>query len=228
LFKATAGTGEAFRTSDVNSNWDKLDAEAVAADARLDVIEANNWVTTARVLNANVTAEKLAATLDLSGKTVSVAAPTVDAHVSTKKYVDDKVATVAGVAWTVFTPTIGTGWGSALALSSAAWTRSGKSVILRAAYNIGASIASGTDLTITLPIEAKSAESIFTGSVSSAAGTYVLYPLITTAAGVSKLSFKVLNSASTYASLTSISPTVPTSTWVADSNFSFALKYEGV
>jgi hypothetical protein len=76
----------------VNSNWDKVDAEAVAADGRLDVIEANNWVTTARITDKNVTAGKLADSLDLSGKTVSVAAPSADAHASTKKYVDDTVS----------------------------------------------------------------------------------------------------------------------------------------
>ena len=39
LFKPTPGSGEPFRTSDVNSNMDKIDAEAVAVDARLDVVE---------------------------------------------------------------------------------------------------------------------------------------------------------------------------------------------
>lgn len=39
LFKATPGSAEPFRTSDVNANWDKVDAEAVAVDSRLDVVE---------------------------------------------------------------------------------------------------------------------------------------------------------------------------------------------
>jgi hypothetical protein len=39
LFKPTPGSAEPFRTSDVNSNMDKIDAEAVAADGRLDVLE---------------------------------------------------------------------------------------------------------------------------------------------------------------------------------------------
>jgi hypothetical protein len=42
LFKPTPGTSEVFRTSDFNSNMDKIDAEAVAADTRLDNIEALN------------------------------------------------------------------------------------------------------------------------------------------------------------------------------------------
>jgi hypothetical protein len=39
LFKPTPGTAEPFRTSDLNANSDKIDAEAVAADGRLDVLE---------------------------------------------------------------------------------------------------------------------------------------------------------------------------------------------
>jgi hypothetical protein len=42
LFKPTPGTSEVFRASDFNSNMDKIDAEAVAADTRLDNIEALN------------------------------------------------------------------------------------------------------------------------------------------------------------------------------------------
>jgi len=49
LFKPTPGSAEPFRTSDVNSNMDKIDAEAVAVDGRLDSIEANGWVTAARL-----------------------------------------------------------------------------------------------------------------------------------------------------------------------------------
>jgi hypothetical protein len=42
LFKPVAGTSEPFRVSDFNSNMDKIDAEAVAADTRLDNIESLN------------------------------------------------------------------------------------------------------------------------------------------------------------------------------------------
>ena len=42
LFKPVPGTSEPFRASDFNANMDKIDAEAVAADARLDSIEAIN------------------------------------------------------------------------------------------------------------------------------------------------------------------------------------------
>jgi hypothetical protein len=42
LFKPVPGTSEPFRASDFNANMDKIDAEAVAADARLDAVEALN------------------------------------------------------------------------------------------------------------------------------------------------------------------------------------------
>lgn len=40
LQKAVVGSNQAFETSVINSNWDKVDAEAVAADVRLDALEA--------------------------------------------------------------------------------------------------------------------------------------------------------------------------------------------
>ncbi len=40
LFKPVPGSSEPFRASDFNSNMDKIDAEAVAIDGRLDVAEA--------------------------------------------------------------------------------------------------------------------------------------------------------------------------------------------
>ena len=49
LFKPTPGTAEPFRASDFNANMDKIDAEAVAADARLDSIESINTTQNSRI-----------------------------------------------------------------------------------------------------------------------------------------------------------------------------------
>jgi hypothetical protein len=49
LYKAVPGTAEPFRTTDINSNMDKIDAEAVAADTRLDNIEALNTTQNNRI-----------------------------------------------------------------------------------------------------------------------------------------------------------------------------------
>jgi hypothetical protein len=49
LFKPVPGTSEPFRASDFNSNMDKIDAEAVAADTRLDNIEALNTTQNNRI-----------------------------------------------------------------------------------------------------------------------------------------------------------------------------------
>lgn len=56
LQKAVIGSNQAFETAVFNSNWDKVDAEAVAADSRLDAIETlnttqNNRLTTVEGVN---------------------------------------------------------------------------------------------------------------------------------------------------------------------------------
>jgi hypothetical protein len=48
------------------------------------------------ITDGTIDADALASTLDLSGKTVSVATPSADAHASTKKYVDDQLAGATG------------------------------------------------------------------------------------------------------------------------------------
>jgi hypothetical protein len=58
LKKAVAGTNQPFETAVFNENWDKVDAEAVAADGRLDVLEAANTTNTGAIssLTTRVTA----------------------------------------------------------------------------------------------------------------------------------------------------------------------------
>jgi hypothetical protein len=41
LKKAVIGTNQPFETAVINANWDKVDAEAIAADVRLDAVEAD-------------------------------------------------------------------------------------------------------------------------------------------------------------------------------------------
>lgn len=60
LKKADPGTNQAFETDVFNDNLDAIDAEAVAVDGRFDVVEADNWVTTARIANGAVVSGKLA------------------------------------------------------------------------------------------------------------------------------------------------------------------------
>jgi hypothetical protein len=82
----------------LNANFEKVNDYAGENDTDIAAITANNWVstsriadsavTTAKIANANVTAAKLEATLNLTGKTVSVAAPSAGAHATTKTYVD--------------------------------------------------------------------------------------------------------------------------------------------
>ena len=132
LAKADPGTNQAFQTTVFNLNLDKIDAEAVAVDARLDLVEANDWVTSARIApnavgaseiasgavsadelasnavttvkitDLNVTAGKLANTLDLSTKALSVAAPGGPFSPTNKTYVDagDAATLVSANAYT--------------------------------------------------------------------------------------------------------------------------------
>ena len=41
LAKAVPGSNQPFETTSINSNWDKVDAEAVAIDVRLDAHDAD-------------------------------------------------------------------------------------------------------------------------------------------------------------------------------------------
>jgi hypothetical protein len=96
----------------LNANFEKVNDYAGENDTDIAAITANSWVstsriadsavTTAKVANLNVTAEKLAATLVLTGKTVSVAAPSAGAHATTKTYVDagDAATLVSANAYT--------------------------------------------------------------------------------------------------------------------------------
>jgi hypothetical protein len=148
LAKANPGTNQPFETTVINANWDKVDAEAVAADARLDVIEANNWVTSARIADnavgaseiasgavsadelasnavttvkitdLNVTAGKLANTLDLSTKALSVAAPGGPFSPTNKTYVDDGDAATL-VSANAYTDTK---LGDVVVLASGSWS----------------------------------------------------------------------------------------------------------
>jgi hypothetical protein len=61
LQKAVPNTNQAFETSVFNDNWDAVDAEAVAVDARLDLIEAADWVTSSRIAANAVGASEIAA-----------------------------------------------------------------------------------------------------------------------------------------------------------------------
>jgi hypothetical protein len=99
----------------LNANFEKVNDYAGENDTDIAAITANSWVSTSRIAdsavttvkiaNANVTAAKLEATLDLTGKTVSVAAPSAGAHATTKTYVDaqDAATLVAAKAYTDIT-----------------------------------------------------------------------------------------------------------------------------
>lgn len=175
LFKATAGTGEPFRTSDLNSNWDKLDADSVSVDSRLDAVEANNWVVTTRIADSNVTAAKLAATLDLTGKTVSVAAPSADAHAATKKFVDDSLAPATG-AWSVVASPVTTGLVSGKFTSALRYQTVGKTVRFSCRIDLTAATPVNGSIGVQLPVAG--ALGVLNLNAVASNGSSGIYPLI--------------------------------------------------
>ena len=77
LQKAVVGSNQAFETSVINSNWDKVDAEAVAADVRLDSAES-------RLGTAEADIDALQAAVGgAGGSTVRTVAGTTDTLLST-------------------------------------------------------------------------------------------------------------------------------------------------
>jgi hypothetical protein len=260
LQKADKGSNQPFETDVFNSNWNAVDAGVKSASdrlgvvepkvttlegtatsnvSRLNAIEANNWVTSARILDGavdsaelalnavvtakiadlNVTAGKLAATLDLTGKTVTVAAPTVDAHVSTKKYVDDKFAVSGGVAWAAYTPTFGGG-----VTGNGVYSQTGKTVFVRVRVDFSGTPSAA--VTVTLPVAASvnvASSLLFTGGAK--ANAYPVFGTVSTTSGVSTVALKVMNTASSYGTLTAISGAVPV-TWVDGETIHFTAVYE--
>lgn len=241
LKKADKGSNQAFETDVFNANWNAIDAGVSALDGRLDVVEpkvtslesaatsldgrldaveANDWVTTARITDANVTAAKLAGTLDLTGKTVTVAAPSADAQAATKKYVDDRV--LSTTAWASYTPVLSSG---ANATATGVYKQIGKTVFVR--VQIGFDGQPSSAVTVTMPVVASTnvaSSMVFSGV---AKGTHPLFGTISTGGGpsVTTVALKVMNTASTYGSLVAVASGVP-STWTADDSLSFTAVYE--
>ena len=104
LKKAVAGSNQAFETAIFNENLDKVDAEAVAADGRLDAVEALNVTQTNRL---NVVEPKVTALESLTASgTVNAATTSVTANNALK--IDSRKLTVAGSAPS--SPTTGDLW----------------------------------------------------------------------------------------------------------------------
>lgn len=68
LKKAVPNSNQPFQTTVFNENLDAIDAEFVAVDGRLDAVEANNWVTQARIADNAIGSAELQPNSVVAGK----------------------------------------------------------------------------------------------------------------------------------------------------------------
>lgn len=226
LQKAVKGSNQPFETDVFNDNWDAVDAgvEAVAddvavLDGRLDAVEANNWVTQARIADGAVGAAELASTLDLSGKTVSVAAPSADAHAATKKFVDDSLASSVG-SWTVVSsPTFG-GLASGKYTAAVRYQQVGKTVRFSCRVDLTAATPVTGQLTFTLPVTGPVG---VVNVVAQAYTTGAVFPLVAVRSGNVLSLFG--HGTGTYVTGVATSSSVPM-TWASGHSFEVSGTYE--
>lgn len=128
-------------------------------------------------------------------------------------------------AWVTYTPTLGGGLASGFTVSNAFYGRAGKTVFVRGVLSCGG--ASGSGLTLSLPVEAKAPVVLFDGVAVKSTGNFPLFVSVATSGGVSTASFNVLSTGSTYGSRVALATNVPAS-WTSDDSIQFAFVYEGV
>jgi len=79
LQKAVIGSNQPFETSVFNANWDKVEAEAVAADTRLDNIETLNTTQDGRLTSVEARATKI------ENEPIRIVSSTADTLLTTDK-----------------------------------------------------------------------------------------------------------------------------------------------
>jgi hypothetical protein len=267
LKKADKGSNQPFETDVFNANWNAIDAGVSSLDGRLDVVEpkvttlesgassavsrlnaveANNWVTNARIADnavnaaelvdgavltakigdSQVTAGKLAATLDLTGRTVSVAAPTVDAHAATKKYVDDAAPSAVVGAWSVVSSPVTNGLAAGKSTVALRYQTVGKTVRFSCRVDMTASSPVTGPIGVQLPVASPVGVLNLSAMSSNGSGTY--YSLLTSKGNITggSTGFFIWGAgAGTYVTGVATSTTVPF-TWQSGSWFEVSGTYE--
>lgn len=128
-------------------------------------------------------------------------------------------------AWTSYTPTLGGGLAAGFSVNNAFYGRAGKTVVVRGVLSCNG--ATGSGLTLTLPVEAKATVVSFNGTAFKASANFPLFATVATASGVSTATLSVMSTGSTYGSTTALATSIP-ATWTVDESISFAFVYEGV
>lgn len=98
LQKAVIGSNQPFETSSINGNWDKIEAEAVAADSRLDAVESLNTTQNGRLTSVEARATKI------ENEPIRTVSGTTDTLLTSD--VNSFVVYVSGSATTVTIPSV--------------------------------------------------------------------------------------------------------------------------
>ena len=102
LKKADKGSNQPFETDVFNANWNAIDAGVSTLDGRVDAIEANDWVTSARIAANAVGASEIAS--GAVGSDELAAGAVLTAKIGDSQVTSAKIDTVAGTKVTGTVP----------------------------------------------------------------------------------------------------------------------------
>jgi len=127
------------------------------------------------------------------------------------------------LAWTTWAPTLSGGWLNGNGVWDANYAQLGKTVFVNGLFTLGTTTTRGTILQVSLPVTAKDTVGVIaSGTMSVGGSTFVASVLIQSTTTVR---FYAHNSANPYASVSTITTTIP-GTWAATDLFRFQLVYE--
>jgi hypothetical protein len=127
-------------------------------------------------------------------------------------------------AWTSWSPVLGTGWLNGNGVWDASYTQIGKTVHVQASFTLGSTTTKGSNMTCSLPVNARVAAFQPFGAYVARGSINILEGAIS---GTSSFSIYVANVAGTYPAVALITATVPL-TWATGDVLYFAFTYEAV
>ncbi len=126
------------------------------------------------------------------------------------------------LAWQTWAPTLGTGWANGNGVWDAKYCKIGKTVHVQASFTLGSTTTKGSNMTCSLPVNARVAAYQPFGAYVARGSINILEGAIS---GTSSVSIYVANVAGTYPTVALITATVPL-TWATGDVLYFAFTYE--